>query len=89
MKKRAAILATKPMSPIVTHASVLREAGDGFESTGIWIHPKIMTAQIDACLGNRAAANDAAEQTVRAVDPIVQSQRKTIDARLIVVGSKP
>src|SRR5678815_1339733 len=85
MKERTAVLATKPMSPIVTHTPMLSETGHRFEGAGIGIHSEIAAAQINASLGDRSTVNDAAEQAVRAIDPIIEPDRQAIDACLIVI----
>ena len=79
VEKRATVFATEPVAPIVAHAPVLREPGDGLERAGVRVHAEVVTANIHA-------ADDSAEQTICAVNPIIQAEREAVDARLVVVG---
>ena len=64
---------------------MLGEARDGLERAGVGIHAEVAAAQIDLAAGS---VNDSAEQAVRAVDPVVEAERKAVHASLVVVGDE-
>src|SRR4051812_43237482 len=83
MQKQFAVIATEPISKIIASAPVLRHPVDWLEFVRERIKPKIAIANIDLRTG-RDAANHSAQQSIRAVNPIIQSDAKTVQPRLVI-----
>src|SRR5689334_17297615 len=91
MPDRRAVIAAKPIAPIIARTALLRESRFRLKCAEVRLDAKIAPTDINFYwLRNRIADgccfafDDAAEQAVGAVDPIVETEAEAVDARLIV-----
>src|SRR5262249_43535841 len=83
MPGERAIVAPEPITPIIASATLLGDPGGGLESAGFGLHAKIAAPDINldgssASGGRRGAVDDAAEQAVGAINPIVQAKAEAV-----------
>src|SRR3954469_5440708 len=96
-----AVVAAKPIAPVIPSAALLREAGLRLEHASVGIHPEVPPADVNGRAGRirlltpaatsdgaRFAFDNAAEQAVCAVDPVVQAETQAVDASLVIAGCK-
>src|SRR5437773_5594360 len=82
MPKQGAVVAAEPVSPVVARPSLLREARRRFELASVGTHPEIASADVDFLAAD--SVDGASDQPVGAVNPVVESEAQTVDARLII-----
>ena len=85
MPQPGGIVVAEPISPIVSVPSELRLAFLGLEPSLVGTKTKITSADVDLFLCHR---NFSAAISVRAVNPIVQSVIKTVQAMLLIAFAK-
>ena len=101
MPADGAVIATEPVSPIVSNAALLSEAGCRLEHACVGIHAKVTATNVDlrvaarrasgvTCFGKAAgfAVNDTAEEAVCTINPIIQTEAEAVDAGLIVFSNE-
>src|SRR5262245_49072668 len=77
------IQAAEPVVPIVAVASLLGYSGSRLECARVGVHPEIAPLDIHLAI-IFGTANDASDQAVGAINPIVETERKAVNACLIV-----
>ena len=82
-----AVVAAELVAPVVAHAALLREAGGRLEHALVRLDAKVAISEYDL-FARFLAVNRAADQAVRAVHPVVQAVRKTVHARLKILGGE-
>src|SRR5262249_39882395 len=95
-----AVVAAEPIAPVIARAGLLREAAGGPPPPRGWGGPEIPATNVHFCTrgsrsedafagsGGQSAeiGDDAAEESVSAVDPIIQAEAEAVDARLVIAG---
>ena len=84
MPEQSAVVAAEPVAPVVARASLLREARRRFEFARVGTQPEIAAADVDI-LAVSDSMDGASDQPVCAVNPVVESEAQTVDARLIIL----
>ena len=84
MPGSGAVVATQPVAPIIAHPPLLREAAGRLKGARVRVHTKIPAADVHLPpAGN--SMDDSAQQTIRAVNPIIQPQAQAVDPRLVIL----
>ncbi len=79
------VVAAEPVAPVIAAAALLRRARGGFDLERVGAEAKVARAQIDFLAG--LGRNDAGKEPAAAVQPIVETPAKRVDASVgVVVG---
>src|SRR3954469_10559146 len=84
LPNEGAIIAAEPIPEIIANASLLRQPGGCFKFAGIGMKTEIASTDIQRLL-EFSAGDQPADQSIRAVKPIIQSERKAVHPRLVII----
>src|SRR5262245_19270024 len=87
MPARMAVFAAKEIPPIVAHAALLGAPADRLDFAGVRLAAKIPAAKLQR-LAPLEARYRPAQNAARSVDPAVQTVFQTVDARVVIIGTK-
>ncbi len=83
-----AVVAAELVSPVVSNPSLLGQAGGRLEGPEVGLDPEVATAERHLLAGP-LPSDRAADQAIRAVDPVVEPVGQAVDAGLEILGREP
>ena len=83
MHTQCTITASKPVAPVITHASLLSPATDRLQDTSLRLKPKIPVGHVDSLPVK--GLYDTAEQPTGGIDPVIKSGNQAVNPRLIIM----